>query len=84
MVFATGPASAKMPAPMIAPSPIAVSCHSPMLRSRDPSVVLSIGLRRKTPDGARSESWLMRLTLTSAGAARKPLGRAGPWERLAP
>ncbi len=39
-----------MPAPMIAPSPIAVSCHSPMLRSSPCSSSLpSIGLRRKIP-----------------------------------
>jgi hypothetical protein len=32
--FATAPAREKMPAPMMPPTPIAVSCQSPSVRSR--------------------------------------------------
>ncbi len=64
--LATVPASVKMPAPMMPPTPIAVSCHSPSdLSSRGPSAIsvssmCSMGLRRRIPSPARSLA--MRLT----------------------
>jgi len=42
-----------MPAPMMPPTPIAVSCHRPSVRDRSvarSSAMSSTGLRRKIPD----------------------------------
>ncbi|CAM5736285.1 hypothetical protein STENM223S_11529 [Streptomyces tendae] len=56
--LATVPASVKMPAPMMPPTPIAVSCHSPSERTRPPplsvSSMCSMGLRRRTPSPMRN------------------------------
>ncbi|MDQ0717903.1 hypothetical protein QFZ55_007355 [Streptomyces luteogriseus] len=40
--LATVPASVKMPAPMMPPTPMAVSCHSPSDRSSRPPSPVSV------------------------------------------
>ena len=57
--FATAPASEKIPAPMMPPMPMAVSCHRPSVRSSPPpsDSMSSIGLRRR--NAARNPASVM-------------------------
>jgi hypothetical protein len=51
--LATAPAREKIPAPMMPPTPIAVSCQSPSVRSSPPlpsGSMSSMGLRRRNAE----------------------------------
>ena len=77
--LATGPARAKIPAPIIAPSPIAVSCQSPILRCSSAGESSSlIGLRRKTPVVRGVSGFGVRLFLVISHSVRLCVAPGGP------
>ena len=92
--WATVPASEKMPAPMMPPTPMAVSDHSPRERFRPPSPdsssIWSIGLRRRIERAdwfddvvmAASEVGCVGPRLAGEGA-RGRLDRHHNWARCA-